>query len=61
MTLLHIHREILELDAKAENGPMMPPPTDIEAPVRDLIERGLLEVSDGIVMITPASQKAVSA
>ncbi len=61
MTLLYTHREILELAATANNGPVMPPPEDIEAPVQVLIERRLLDVIDGVVKITPACREAVTA
>lgn len=59
MTLLHIHREILELAADALDGPTMPPPPEIEQPVSALIEGGLLLVSKGKVAITPDGRAAL--
>ena len=61
MTLVHIHREMLELAANADKGPVMPPSADIEATVRVLIQRGLLDIIDGVVKITPAGRQAFAA
>ncbi len=53
MPLLHIHREILTLAAKATTPPQLPPPAEIEAAVESLVDLGLLAIAEGTVVITP--------
>jgi hypothetical protein len=59
MPLLHIHREILTLAAKATTPPQLPPPAEIEAAVESLVDLGLLAIADGAVVITPEGLAAV--
>ena len=58
-TMLHIQREILELAAEAVQGPMLPPPPEIETVVDALIQAGLLAVEDGRVSITDEGREAI--
>jgi len=54
MTLLHIHRDLLELADNAAKGNSLPAPTEIEPAVLAMIGLGLLSVNDNVLAITAA-------